>query len=49
MTVKRLIIENNKEYVTISRDTCPLFPHAAEVMAILSVAFVTCHVTGDSL
>ncbi|MDD6494077.1 MAG: hypothetical protein PUF55_05410, partial [Bacteroidales bacterium] len=30
LNIKRLIIENNKEYVTISRETCPLFSHTAE-------------------
>ena len=30
LTVKRLIIENNKEYVSISRETCPLVPHTAD-------------------
>ena len=47
LTVKRLEIENNKEYVTISQETCPLFSHTAEVMAILSEAVVTCHVRGE--
>ena len=47
MTVKRLIIENNKEYITISRETCPLPPtDRSEVMSVLSEAVVTYLVRG---
>ena len=47
LNVKRLIIENNKEYVTISRETCPLPPtDRSEVMSVLSEAVVTYLVRG---